>query len=178
MDTTSIGGESAVNTGVGCYRNFDHYLPGGCLSKAIISRKNSTTDSRSSKFRPNSASVNNLVDLSPICRSSPSHLQEFSNRRSTLLEKPIDSQPKSGDLVPLLESHGPFPNNTQRSTNTSTCPNSSNLISNNSKPNNIATPLVSLPIFSFSIYVHFYSYIYACMTLLRYIQLHQIVYFV
>lgn len=141
MDTTSIGGESAVNTGVGCYRNFDHYLPGGCLSKAIISRKNSTTDSRSSKFRPNSASVNNLVDLSPICRSSPSHLQEFSNRRSTLLEKPIDSQPKSGDLVPLLESHGPFPNNTQRSTNTSTGPNSSNLISNNSKPNNIATPL-------------------------------------
>ncbi|XP_054154292.1 potassium voltage-gated channel protein Shab-like [Oppia nitens] len=33
IDAISVGGESHVNTGIGCYKNYDHGLSGGCLSQ-------------------------------------------------------------------------------------------------------------------------------------------------
>lgn len=37
METTSIGGESTRVSSVGCYKNYDHMMSGGCVSL----RKNS-----------------------------------------------------------------------------------------------------------------------------------------
>jgi hypothetical protein len=54
----SIGGESHVNTGVGCYRNYDHAMSGGCVSN----RKDSLGPPST---MPN-PSATNLLDLSSM----------------------------------------------------------------------------------------------------------------
>jgi len=56
VDAVSVGGESHVNTGVGCYKNFDHAMSGGCLSL----RKDSLGPP---SMMPN-PSATNLLDLS------------------------------------------------------------------------------------------------------------------
>lgn len=143
-ETNSIGGDSAINTGLGCYRNFEHFLPGGVLAMtALGSRKSSradrgssgstlpmTTTSTTNRISATSVSANNLLDLSPMSRSSPcqfledaaSHLsrgpesknndnelsifsEQFPHRNARCTDSQSSLQHKSKpDLVPLLDS--------------------------------------------------------------------------
>ncbi|CAG2110672.1 unnamed protein product, partial [Medioppia subpectinata] len=58
IDAVSVGGESHVNTGVGCYKNYDHGMAGGCLGL----RKDSFG---APSLMPN-PSATNLLDLNSI----------------------------------------------------------------------------------------------------------------
>lgn len=77
-----------MNTGIGCYRNFDHFLKGGCLSSSEIGqraesgyfdRPNSSGARIDRKL--NSVSANNLLDLSPSMSRTQSTLPSTINSR-------------------------------------------------------------------------------------------------
>lgn len=186
-DSASLGGDSmAVNPGLGCYRNFDHFLPGGVLAAAaaVRHRKASQVTSVSGHTQPpcqasfttpsssignvnthrnegaTSVSAHNLLDLSPMSRSSPCQLEatlsttdttlgafELTDSQSTLERKQAaPGKHKSGDTVPLIsdssrQSPGPSASLNQSHLSLST---SANCLTANSKPNLRTHPLVSL----------------------------------
>ena len=166
-ETTSLGGDSHANTG--CYRNFDHFLPGGVLSNAVRTRKSSClssdntlplTGQTNSSARNTSVSAINLVDLSPMSRSNQSQLLDTVNTRDrhqsdnlTSASYPTNSVPeechqRTSDMVPfLLEQKIKSLCSTQSSdlnTKSTLSTNSSNCILLNNKQSVIHShPLVS-----------------------------------
>nr|XP_046911613.1 potassium voltage-gated channel protein Shab-like isoform X3 [Dermatophagoides farinae] len=76
IDQISVGGESQANTGVGCYRNFDHFLKGGYMAATDAGQRaesyfeRPTSGMVTTTNRANSISTNNLLDLSPLSQTT------------------------------------------------------------------------------------------------------------
>lgn len=97
MDATSIGGESArVHTGVGCYKNFDHVMTGGCSSL----RKDSLGPTSASLANQ---SATNLLDLASINNNNINQENQLLiTHSSAFVPPPHDSQTVSQSISKLI----------------------------------------------------------------------------
>ncbi|OTF73544.1 potassium voltage-gated channel protein Shab-like protein, partial [Euroglyphus maynei] len=70
IDTISVGDESQTNTGMGCHRNYDHFLKGGLIAVTDVGQRAQGYFERPTAGmmtnQANSISQSNLLDLSPL----------------------------------------------------------------------------------------------------------------